>query len=139
MNVIIVGCGRVGSALAYQLYEKHFQVTVVDHRSYAFEKLHPEFQGRVVEGDCLTENTLRRAGIENAEALAAVTDSDSINIVIAHVARDIYRVPKVVLRNYDPDWQPVYAAFGLPIVGSASLEVQRMDELLSGVESRQDG
>lgn len=139
MNVIIVGCGRVGSTLAYQLYEKHDQVTVVDHRSSAFDKLHPEFHGRVVEGDCLNQNTLRRAGIEHADALAAVTDSDSINIVVAHVAKAIYQVPKVVVRNYEPGWQPLFAAFGLPVVGSASLEVNRMDELLSGIAPGQEG
>ncbi len=136
MKIIIIGCGRVGAALAYQMYLKKNQVTVIDQKEAAFEKLPHDFQGRVVEGDALIRETLHRAGIAEADALAAVTSSDSTNIVIGHLAKAEYRLPKVVVRNYDPAWQPALEAFGLEIVGSASLEVQRMDDLLSASSSQ---
>jgi trk system potassium uptake protein TrkA len=81
MNVIIVGCGRVGSTLAYQLYEKNDQVTVIDHRSSAFDKLHPEFHGRWWKG--LLMKYPQRAGIEQADALAAVTDPEPRSISLS--------------------------------------------------------
>jgi len=131
MNIIVVGCGRVGSTLAYQLYKKGHQVTVVDQAASAFDNLPADFHGRMEEGDVLSRDVLYRAGIEQADALATVTNSDSVNAVVAHVARTVYHVPNVVVRNYDPRWQPLHEAFGLQVVSSASWGVQRMEELLN--------
>jgi len=117
MNIIVVGCGRVGSALAYQLYKKGHQVTVVDQAASAFDNLPADFHGRMEEGDVLSRDVLHRAGIGQADALA-------------HVARTAYHVPNVVVRNYNPRWQPLHEAFGLQVVSSASWGVQRMEELL---------
>lgn len=132
MNVIVVGCGRVGSALAYQLYKKGHQVTVVDRETSSFNNLPPDFSGRMEEGDVLSRDVLHRAGIEQADALATVTSSDSINAVVAHVARTVYDVPNVVVRNYDARWRPLQEAFGLQVVSPASWGAQRMEELLFG-------
>jgi trk system potassium uptake protein TrkA len=136
MNIIVVGCGRVGSTLAYQLYKKGHQVTVVDREASAFNNLPPDFGGRMEEGDVLSRDVLHRAGIEQADALATVTNSDSVNAVVAHVARTVYHVPNLVARNYDPRWRPLQEAFGLPVVSSASWGAQRMEELLFGAPLR---
>lgn len=130
MKVIVVGCGRLGSALAYRLYKKGHHVTVTDQAAAAFDKLPSDFQGRVVQGDVLARDVLYRAGIEQADALAAVTSSDSTNAVVAHIARSVYHVPHVVVRNYAPHWQPLHEAFGLPTVGSTSWGAQRIEALL---------
>ena len=136
MKVIVVGCGRVGAALAYQLHKKGHQVTVIDRGDSAFDNLSPDFHGRTVEGEVLDREVLRRAGIEQADSLAAVTNSDSINAVIAHVARMVYHVPNVVVRNYEPRWRPLQEAFGLQVVSSTSWGAQRIEELLSGASMR---
>jgi trk system potassium uptake protein TrkA len=131
MRVIVVGCGRVGSALADRLYKKSHQVTVIDQDASAFDNLSIDFHGRTIEGDVLARNVLHRAEIESADALAAVTRSDSLNALVAHIARTEYQVPRVVARNYDPRQQPLQEAFDIPVVGSAGWGVQRIEELLS--------
>lgn len=131
MRVIVVGCGRVGSALAYQLYKKGYQITVIDKDISAFDNLPVDFHGRTIGGDVLARDVLHRAEIEDADALAAVTSSDSLNALIAHIARTEYRVSKVVARNYDPRQKPLQEAFGITVIGTASWGVQRIEETLS--------
>jgi trk system potassium uptake protein TrkA len=134
MKVIVVGCGRVGSQLAYRLFQKGHQVTVIDQVAMAFDNLPPDFRGRTVEGEVLSQGVLRRAGIEQADGLAAVTNSDSLNAVVAYLARTTYDIPNVVVRNYDPRWQPLQEAFGLQVISSASWGAQRLEELLYGAD-----
>lgn len=136
MRVIIVGCGRVGSALAYQLYMKGHQVTVIDQDALAFDNLSIDFHGRTVEGDVLGRNVLNRAEVELADALAAVTRSDSLNALVAHIARTEYHVRRVVARNFDPRQRPLQDAFGIPVIGSASWGALRIEEMLLDVPLR---
>ena len=130
MNFIIVGCGRVGAELCYRLYKSGHQVVVVDSRKDSFNRLHPDFRGRTLEGEGLAESVLDRAGIREADGLAAVTNSDTLNAVVAHIAREFYSVPVVVARNYDPNLRSVIEAFGLQTVGSTYWGAQRVEELL---------
>jgi trk system potassium uptake protein TrkA len=134
MNVIVVGCGRVGAGLAYRLYQKGHRVTVIDQVSQAFDNLPEDFRGRTLIGDVLDEDVLCRAGIERIEGLAAVTNSDSVNAVIGHVARTVFQVPSVVTRNYDPRWRSFLEALGLQVVSSASWGARRIEELLYQAE-----
>ncbi len=136
MNVIVVGCGRVGAELAYRLYEHGHQVTVIDEVAQAFDNLPPSFRGRTLQGQVLNQDVLRRAGIAQADGLAAVTNSDSINAVVAHVACTVFHLPNVVVRNYDPHWRPLHEAFGSQVVSSASWGAQRIEELLHQTEIR---
>jgi len=136
MNIVVVGCGRVGSELAYQLYRKGHQVTVIDQTASAFNNLHPDFRGRKVEGELLSREVLHRAGIEEADGLAAVTNSDSFNVVAAHLARTAYRVPRVVSRNFDPRFRPLHEAFGLQVVSSSIWAAQQTEEFLCQAPSR---
>ncbi len=130
MNFIIVGCGRVGAELCYHLFKSGHNVVVVDSRKEAFNRLHPDFRGRTLEGEGLAESVLERAGIRDADGLAAVTNSDTLNAVVAHTAREFYNVPIVVARNYDPNLRSVIEAFGLQTVGSTYWGAQRVEELL---------
>lgn len=131
MNVIVVGCGRVGAELSFRLFKSGHQVVVVDSNRDAFNRLHPDFRGRTLEGEGLAENVLERAGIKDAYGLAAVTNSDTLNAVVAHTAHTVYKVPIVVARNYDPDLRVVLEAFGLQIVSSTYWGAQRVEELLA--------
>lgn len=135
MNVIVIGCGRVGAALAYRLYQRGHQVTVVDPVAEAFENLPPDFRGRTIVGEALNQDVLHRAGIKKAAALAAVTNSDAVNAVVARVAHTVYHVPRVVVRNYDPRWVSLHEQLGLPVVSSASWGAQRLEELLCAPEA----
>ncbi len=130
MNIIVVGCGRVGSDLARRLNQKGHQVTIIDHTADAFRNLSPDFVGRMVEGEGISQDVLHRAEIGTADGLAAVTDSDPINAVVAHIARVEYGISNVVVRNQDPSWRVFHEAFGLQVVSSASWGAQRIEELL---------
>ena len=130
MNFIVLGCGRVGAELCYRLYKSGHQVVVVDSNKQAFNRLHSDFRGRTLEGEGLAESVLERAGIREADGLAAVTNSDTLNAVAAHIARAFYDVPNVVARNYDPNLRSIIEAFGLQTVGSTYWGAQRVEELL---------
>lgn len=136
MNLIVVGCGRVGAELSYRLFKGGHQVTVVDSNRESFNRLHPDFRGRTLEGEGLAENVLDRAGIKEAHGLAAVTNSDTLNAVVAHTARTYYHVPVVVARNYDPALRVVIEAFGLQTVSSTFWGAQRVEELLINPSQR---
>lgn len=130
MNFIVVGCGRVGAELCYHLFKNGHHVVVVDINKASFNRLHPDFRGRTLEGEGLAEGVLERAGIREADGLAAVTNSDTLNAVVAHAAREVYTVPVVVARNYDPNLRAIIEAFGLQTVGSTYWGAQRVEELL---------
>jgi trk system potassium uptake protein TrkA len=136
MNIIIVGCGRVGAELALRLNQRGHQVAVIDNSAAAFNNLPPEYGGRTIEGEALNRDVLNRAGITQADGLAAVTNSDALNAVVAHIARAAYNVPYVFVRNYDPRWRPVHEDFGLQIVSSSSWGAQRIEELLYHADMR---
>jgi trk system potassium uptake protein len=136
MNYIVVGCGRVGAELCHHLFTRGHQIVVVDINKESFNRLHPDFRGRTLEGEGLAEGVLERAGIREADGLAAVTNSDTLNAVVAHAARTIYNVPNVVARNYDPNLRAVIEAFGLQSVGSTSWGAQRVEELLVNPSQR---
>ncbi|HSB89992.1 MAG TPA: TrkA family potassium uptake protein [Anaerolineales bacterium] len=129
MTIVVVGCGRVGAELALTLCRRA-TVTVVDQEARAFDQLGPDFEGRTVQGEGFDPVVLRRAGVESAGALAAVTSSDSVNVVAARLARDTFRVPRVVARVYNPRLLPVYQAFGLDTVTSTTWGAQRIAERL---------
>jgi trk system potassium uptake protein TrkA len=136
MKVIVVGCGRLGATLAYQLNKKGNQVVVIDQNGSAFMNLPSDFKGRTIEGDVLDRNVLHRAEIEHADALAVVTASDSLNALVAYIAWTEYQVARVVARNYDPRQRQLQEAFGIPVVGTAGWGAQRIEELLSEVPLR---
>lgn len=131
MNFIIVGCGRVGAELSHRLFKNGYQVVVVDSNKDAFNRLHQDFRGRTVEGDVLSSDTLERAGIDKADGVAVVTNSDTMNAVMGHTIRVHFpHVKQVLVRNYDPAMREMLEAFGLQIVSSTAWGAERLQELL---------
>ncbi|HSQ17850.1 MAG TPA: NAD-binding protein, partial [Anaerolineales bacterium] len=116
MNIIVVGCGRVGAELAYRLYKRGNQVTVIDYQSSAFNNLPGDFRGRTIQGEVLNQQVLHRAGIEKADGMALVTSSDTVNAVVAHAAKAVYGINNIIVRNYDPRWRSLYELFGTQVV-----------------------
>lgn len=113
-----MGCGRVGASLARSLERIGHDVAVVDQDPEAFQRLGSEFVGRRVAGIGFDRETLLRAGIEEAHALAAVSSGDNSNILAARVARETFGVEHVVARIYDPDRAQVYQRLGIPTVAT---------------------
>ncbi len=134
MNVIIVGCGRVGVELALSLHQNHL-VTVIDPDGRSFDRLGLHFSGRTVQGEGMDRYSLMRADIENADALAAVTSSDNVNAIVARVARDIFHVKRVVARVYSPRRLPIYEKLNLQTVSSSSWGAHRIEQMLTHPKS----
>lgn len=130
MKVIIVGCGRVGAELAISVSRSGHDVTVVDQSPAAFDRLGSGFKGRTVQGIAFDRDVLERAGIAAADAFAATTSSDNANIIAARIARDIFHVPNVVARIYNPMRREVYERLGLQTVASSTWGAQRIEQLL---------
>ncbi len=126
MHVIIIGCGRLGSLLARTLSEEGHDVVVIDRERGAFARLGSGFNGTVLVGTGIDIDVLRKAGIETTDALAAVTTDDSTNIMAAQVAKDLFRVPKVVARIYDPEREQIYHDFGLETVSPITLAASQI-------------
>jgi trk system potassium uptake protein TrkA len=113
-----MGCGRVGSALANELEALGHSVAVIDQNREAFRRLGPDFKGRTVAGVGFDRDTLLEAGIEKAEAFAAVSNGDNSNILAARVARESHGVKNVVARIYDPGRAEIYQRLGIPTVAT---------------------
>ena len=116
MKVVIMGCGRVGSTLAMLMERAGHRVTVIDSNSDSFQRLASDFKGEKIAGNGVDEEILRRAGIETADAFAAVTNGDNRNIMACQVAREIFNIKKVVCRIYDPIRESTYREMGMETI-----------------------
>ncbi|MGW2253986.1 potassium channel family protein [Kitasatospora sp. NPDC001660] len=126
MHIVIMGCGRVGSALARALEKQDHSVAVVDQDPTAFRRLGAGFNGRRVTGVGFDQDTLREAGIEEAGAFAAVSSGDNSNIIAARVARETFGIENVVARIYDPRRAEVYQRLGIPTVATVRWTADQM-------------
>ncbi|CAA9339894.1 MAG: TrkA-like protein [uncultured Frankineae bacterium] len=118
MHVVIMGCGRVGSALAKTLEGLGHSVAVIDRDPASFRRLSPDFTGTKVTGVGFDRDTLSEAGIERAHAFAAVSSGDNSNIIAARVARETFGLENVVARIYDSRRAAVYQKLGIPTVAT---------------------
>ncbi len=131
-QMLVIGSGRLGAELAYGLFRRGHHVTVVDRASAAFANLPGDFRGKTIEGDVLDKGLLERAGMRGAYGLAAVTSSDAVNALVGHLARTVFGVRHVAIRNYNPRWLPLVQDFGFPVISSSIWGAQRMEALLDG-------
>ncbi len=126
MHVIVVGCGRVGSELAVRLQREGHSVAVIDKNANAFRRLPEPWDGQKVVGFGFDRDDLRRAGVERAGAVAAVTSGDNTNILSARIARETFEVDNVVARIYDPRRAAIYQRLGIPTVATVSWTVDQV-------------
>ena len=126
MHVVIMGCGRLGSTLAQNLDGRGHSVAVIDQNSDAFRRLGAEFGGTTVTGVGFDRDVLHSAGIERADAFAAVSSGDNSNIISARLARETYGVVRVVARIYDARRAQVYERLGIPTVATIRWAADRM-------------
>ena len=123
MNIIIIGCGKVGAKFAQVLSEEGHDVVIVDSDRAAFKSLKPGFNGITVTGVPIDQDVLKQAGIETADALAAVTPDDNVNIMACQIAKEIFKVPRVIARIYNPEREHVFHEFGLETICPTNLTV----------------
>ena len=132
MNVVIMGCGRVGARLATILDNEGHEVTVIDVNAYSFRRLPSEFGGTALLGNGLDQEMLKRAGIEQADAFIVVTQGDNRNVMAAQTAKHIFKVPRVICRIYDPLRQEMYNELGIEAISPTTVFAQILkDKLLS--------
>lgn len=132
MYVVIMGCGRVGARLAHLLVNDGHEVLVLDVNPNAFSRLGPDFRGTTMVGNGIDTEVLRRAGIERADAFAACTQGDNRNIMASQIAKEIFGVPKVVTRIYDPIRMETFAMLGLEAISPTVIGAAHFYTRLTG-------
>ena len=132
MNVVIMGCGRVGAQLAALLDEEGHKVTVIDREPYSFRRLPADFRGTALVGDGTDADSLKQAGIEEADAFVAVTQGDNRNVMAAQIAKHIFNVPKVVCRIYDPLREELYHTLGLETISPTTVGAKLLRDVIVG-------
>jgi trk system potassium uptake protein TrkA len=139
MRVIIVGCGRVGAYTAASLARQGHEVIVIDKNPQSFRLLPHGFSGRTIVGYAFDRDVLEEAGIAEADALVAATSGDNTNAVSARIAKDVYRVPDVVSRIYDPQRAEIYRRYGIQTFAPTAWSAGRIIEfLVSGNIEREE-
>lgn len=131
MKAIIMGCGRVGEQVATLLDQGGHEVTVIDPDPEMLAELGPKFRGRKIRGVGFDRDILLQAGIREADSFVATSRSDNANIVAARIARNLFRVPRVVCRLYDPRRAEIYRRLGLVTISMTTWGAERIHELLT--------
>jgi len=126
MQVVIIGCGKVGSKFAQVLSKEGNDVVVVSNDVKAFKNLSPDFDGITLTGVPIDQDVLKMAGIETADVLVAVTEDDNVNIMVCEVAKEIFKVPKVIARIYNPAREHIFHEFGLETICPTDITVNVM-------------
>ena len=132
MHVVIMGSGRTGSLLAAMLDEAQQDVTVIDWDSHAFDRLPDTFSGRTVVGNAVDQDVQRQAGLESADVFVAATSGDNRNVMAGQVAREVFKVPRVIARIKDPDRANIYRKLGLQVDCRTSEGARVLLDLVEG-------
>lgn len=127
-----MGCGRVGARLATLLDEDGHKVTIIDNDTYSFRRLPPSFSGTALFGNGTDEDTLKKAGIEEADVFVAVTQGDNRNVMACQIAKYVFNVRRVVSRIYDPLREEMYSALGLETISPTKIFAQLLKEQIEG-------
>jgi trk system potassium uptake protein TrkA len=131
MNVVIMGCGRVGARVASLLDQNGHTIAIIDTNSAAFSRLSNDYAGDTVIGTGIDEDVLRLAGIEKADTFVAVANHDNRNIMAAQVAQSIFKVPQVIVRIYDPVREDTYRRMGLTtICPTTTISAMILDQVI---------
>ena len=135
MNILVVGCGNVGAALCSSLSAQGHDVSVISETQEHFSNLSPDFSGYTTLGVGIDREVLKKAGIENVDALAAVTSNDNKNLMVVQLAKEFFNVPRVFARVTDPDKNAVFTEFGLKTVCPTNLTVAALCASLNSENS----
>ncbi|MBW9158860.1 TrkA family potassium uptake protein [Clostridium sp. FP2] len=123
MYIIIIGCGRLGSGLAMELSNDGHDVVIVDKYAANLQRLRSGFNGIKIKGVEIDNDTLMEAGIDKADIFLAMTPADNINIMASQIAKNIFKVPKVIARIFDPSREFIYRKLGLQTISPTELGI----------------
>ena len=137
MQIVVAGCGKVGSQFARVMSEEGHEIAVVDSSSENFRLLGPGFHGVTILGVPIDEDVLKEAGIESADGFAAVTPDDNINMMACQIAKEMFHVPRIFARIQDPVKEQVFYQFGVHTVCPTNMAVQEFRALMLGEASSQ--
>ena len=137
MNILVIGCGKVGSGLANSLYKRGHDVAVIDAKKENFSRLDDGFTGFAIAGVPIDIETLQQGGIEACDFVAAVTDDDNTNVMVSQLAKVFFNVPKVLTRIYDPRRKNVFAQFGLHTISPTALTVDIIERIINGQDTNE--
>ena len=135
---VIIGCGRLGASLANAISDKDASVMIVDRDERAFRKLGTSYGGLTLTGDATDIAVLRSAEIERADTVVSVTNDDNTNIMVAQIARNVYHIPNVICRLYDPEREIVYKEFGIDTICPTVLSTREIDRLLGKAKGEKE-
>ena len=135
---VIIGCGRLGASLANAISDKDASVMIVDRDERAFRKLGTSYGGPTLTGDATDIAVLRSAEIERADTVVSVTNDDNTNIMVAQIARNVYHIPNVICRLYDPEREIVYKEFGIDTICPTVLSTREIDRLLGKAKGEKE-
>jgi len=135
---VIVGCGRLGANLANTLSDNEKNVLIIDNSKDSFRKLSPSFGGLTLAGDATDIDVLNEAQVQNATAVVVVTNNDNINIMVSQIVKELFKVPRVIARLYNPDYECVYQEFHIDTICPAILSANAISVLLGNVEKEAD-
>ena len=130
MKVVIMGCGRVGGRLATLLDTEGYKVVIIDVDSYSFRWLPSAFKGTALVGNGLDEETMIKAGIENADVFVSTTQGDNRNVMAAQIAKHVYNVPRVVSRIYDPIREEMYSKLGIETISPTKVGAELLQKVI---------
>ena len=130
MKIVIMGCGRVGAALATMLDSNDHEVTVLDIRPDAFKRLPVEFKGRKHAGNGIDQDVLARIGVGQADAFVAVTQGDNRNVMATQMAKHLFGVRRTLCRIYDPIREEIYRGLGLETISPTLVGARLLKEML---------
>lgn len=137
MNILIIGCGQVGSQLACLLDSKGHDVVVVDSNAENFDLLNSNFNGYTVTGIPIDQDVLKQAGIEGCDVVAAVTKEDNVNIMVSEVADKIFNIKNIITRIYDPYRENTFSKFGLKTICPTSMTVSAICAAINNENNNQ--
>ena len=135
MNILVIGCGKVGSNLCNMLSEQGHDISVVSENAGDFSELSPDFNGYTTVGVVIDQDVLKRAGIENCDALAAVTSDDNINLMVVQMAKEFFHVPRTYARVNDPKKHDVFTKMGIVTICPTNMTVATLSSALSGQDT----
>ena len=132
MNILIVGCGKVGSMLASELDRMGHDVAVLDREEAHFALLDSDFSGYTISGVPIDQDVLKRAGIEGCDAILAMTEDDNVNIMVCQMAKEIFHTKTVLARIFDPKREKIFSTFNIRTISPTNLTVDMVLSALSG-------
>lgn len=137
MNILVIGCGKLGSELCASLENAGHDVSVIDSDPLQFDRLPDNFSGYTVTGVPIDQEVLKQAGIEGCDACAAVTADDNMNLMVCQIANELFHVPRVLARIYDPHRGGVFRQFGIHTVCPTNLSSAAILSMLTNQEQKE--